>query len=125
MHAYLFQGGKIEVANEKIADTIDASAGSTNITVGKGKITLAGESIELNKFIITANMTGIETMKMSVNGDEYEAKYVTSPKTGFQFDRITIDENSTIEFTVDIDDNAPKRTISLGSFDKTTLSDSE
>jgi hypothetical protein len=40
MHKYLFQGGKIEVTNTKLADTIDASAGSTNITVGKGKINI-------------------------------------------------------------------------------------
>ena len=123
MHTYLFQGGKIEVTNEKLADNIDASAGSTNITVGKGKITLAGESIELNKFIITANKTGIELMKVSINGDEYEGKWVTTPKQWFEFDKITIDENSTIEFIVDIDDNAPKTTISLGSFDKTALND--
>ena len=122
MHEYLFQGGKIEVTNEKLADNIDAAAGSTNITIGKGKIALGGEAIELNSFTINATnaAANIESLKMLVNGDEYEAK-----KNGnaFTFDKISIDEDSTIEFTVDVDDNATKNTtVSFNnSFDRTTL----
>ena len=33
--AYTFQGGKIEVTNEKLADNIDAAAGSTDVVIGK------------------------------------------------------------------------------------------
>ncbi len=93
---YTFQGGKIEVSNEKLSDNIDAAAGSSDITIGKGKITLNGESIELYGFDVTVSAAGltavdtatpnpnvvtikqdpayvIEELRMLVNGEEISA----------------------------------------------------
>ena len=110
LHTYTFQGGKIEVSNEKLSDTIDAAAWASDIVIGKGKITLAGDSIELNGLFVGVDSSVstadgiIETFKMVVNGEEFDGTW-NSAKTGYDFWKINIDRSWTIEFVVDLKDD--------------------
>ncbi len=124
--AYTFQGGKIEVSNEKLSDNIDAAAWSTDVVIGKGKITLNGESIQLYWFNVSVTAAGIvnsatsnpttdqdpeyaiEELKMIVGGEEFTATpgaISTNNTRVYTFPKIDIDETSNIEFVVDLRDN--------------------
>ena len=141
---YTFQGGKIEVANEKLSENIDASAGSSDVVIGKGKITLNGEAIELSGFVVKVTAAGIngwigdqdpadiiQEFRMKVNGEELSA---TKAKTknadnswNYTFGKINVDETSNVEFVLDLNDSTNTKDLKnskltfWNDFDKTNI----
>jgi hypothetical protein len=110
LFTYTFQGGKIEVSNEKLSDNIDASAGSSDIVIGKGKITVP-ESIKLNDIAIQVTSSidptiAIETFKMIIGNEEVDGTPDTTAGVQttrtYTFKSATIDESDVIEFVVDL-----------------------
>ena len=106
---YTFNGSKIQLTNTKLASTIDGAKGSVDVVIGEGKIEV-GEPIILDDFTIITNQTGIDTMKMVVGTEEFDARR-TADGTGFVFRNVLIEKNAPILFKVDIHDDATDKAL--------------
>ena len=67
---HIFRGGKIKLANTRLG-TVEASAGSIGVVVAEWDVTV-GESVKMADFTVFANKPGVNSMIVSVAGEEYE-----------------------------------------------------
>ena len=126
---YVFNGGKINLTNVKLNSTIDAAEWSDDVVIAEGKITLGGQAVRINSLPLTPDGTAswyVESVKLSINGEEYEA----TKNNSWTVKNVVIEEDAKIKLLVDIKDNlglttSPTFTIKVNNgasvFSKSTL----
>ena len=136
MKKYEFLGGKVEISNTKLAENIDSAAGSSDVIVGKGKISVP-ETIKLSNFTFTISTDNgainaddaVESFTIIAAGDEYDAtKAATSAQSMvYTFSNVTIDDSWEVEFVIDLKNNTSAITLDgtkltiAWSFDKNSF----
>lgn len=57
---YTFNGSEVKLTNKKLAATIDSAAGSEDVVIAEGTVSVA-DAVDMGTFTITASTTGIDT----------------------------------------------------------------
>jgi hypothetical protein len=100
---YTFNGSKIKFTNTKLSSTIEASQGSEDVVIAKGKVTVA-EEVKLGELVFTADQTGaIENMTLTIGDEKYDASVEDSNRK-FTFKNVFIEESGDIELSIDVVD---------------------
>ena len=109
--AHKFNGSKIKLENTKLGN-VESAAGSTDIVVAEGKITVA-EPIKIASYVVTGTYSkefsgAIEEMRLVVAGEEYDAtvERVSATVSTFTFKNIEIEESGKLQILVDLDEDA-------------------
>ena len=99
MTTYKFNGGKIKIAGSKLG-TINAAAGSTNVKVAEGNITIS-EAIRWSARIEVKDWSAakIDEIRLVINGEEYDGS-----KNGnvYTFKGLEIEKSGKVEIRVDV-----------------------
>ncbi len=109
---------------------VEAPAGSSDVVVAKGTIALNGQPITINSMIIRPTVGGVnvgshnvneivESIKLLLNGDEI-AEF--TDKNSWEQSKIDIDEDGTLEVTVDLDEDEVDPTTKELIFKDATIS---
>ena len=125
-----FVWSKIKLSNKKLWN-VEYAAGSSDVVVAEGTITLA-ESVELadKTFVVKAIYSTwydiIEEMKLVIAGEEFDVdKSYTKGATWatFTFNDIVIEKGGKVQIKVDLDRDAPDAaTVTFdGAFDETSF----
>ena len=114
--AHKFNGSKIRLENTKLGN-VESAAGSTDIVVAEGKITVA-EPIKIASYVVTGTYSkefsgAIEEMRLIVAGEEYDATptRVSATVSTFTFTNIEIEESGKLQILVDLDEDALSGTV--------------
>jgi hypothetical protein len=100
---YTFNGDKINLTNKNLGSVVYGAEGSTDVVFAEGSITLT-EPVKLNSFKLVANATGLENVRIVVNGDEYPSQELTANE--FTFNNVYLEKSGTIKFVADIKSTA-------------------
>ena len=110
MKIYKFNGGKVTFTSESgFAKTIEAAAGSTDVEIAKGKLTVA-EPVKFGgvKALVakasTANI--LSALKIEIGGSTYELTRANDGKTYSTTDEIYVSRTSDVRIIANIESNA-------------------
>ena len=107
---YKIHGAQVKFTNTKLATSIDASAGTTNVVVGSGKVELDAPITVSDLSLRTTNGEYIENMYLVVDNAIYDAKQDKVNKNLFSFSSVDFSKSSNVQLKVDLKDNAPVNT---------------
>ena len=100
---YTFNGSKIKFSNTKLASTIEAAQGASDVVIAQGDVTV-GEEVKIKELVFNANTADtIEDMHITVAGETYDAT-VLNNKTTFTFKNVVIEKSGKFEMSVDLVD---------------------
>ena len=106
---YSFNGSKITLSNAKLG-TVSMPAGAEDVAIAEWTIDLGGQSLVVaaNTIAVVANNTGIDALRLVVDGEEFDAKCEKgSTNTTCTFNKkFTIEKDGKLQIVVDINDDA-------------------
>lgn len=108
---YTFNGSEVKLTNTKLASTIDAAAGSEDVVIAEGTVSVA-DVVDMKEFTLVASHTGIDTLTLMVNGTSEDAVRAADGVT-FTFRGVTLEKNATVKLVADLVTDMPVRTITF------------
>ena len=111
---YTFNGSEVKLTNKKLAATIDAAAGSEDVVIAEGTVSVA-DAVDMGTFTITASTGGIDTLSLLVNNSTEDAQRTVRAdgKVDFTFRGVVLEKDATVKLVADLDKDVSVRTISF------------
>ena len=103
---YTFNGSEVRLTNGKNITSVDAAAGSEDVVLGSGTVTVS-DIVNITSFDVVASNTGIDTLSMIVGNETFDATRGSDKKT-FTFKNVVLEKNAPVRFEADLDDQATK-----------------
>lgn len=101
---YTFNGSEVRLTNGKNITSVDAAAGSEDVVLGSGTVTVS-DIVNITSFDVVASNTGIDTLSMIVGNETFDATRGSDKKT-FTFKNVVLEKNASVRFQADLADDA-------------------
>jgi len=101
---YTFNGSEVRLTNGKNITSVDAAAGSEDVVLGSGTVTVS-DIVNITSFDVVASNIGIDTLSMIVGNETFDATRGSDKKT-FTFKNVVLEKNASVRFQADLADDA-------------------